>query len=670
MANLLHLETSPYLLQHKDNPVHWRPWGKQALEDAKGQDKPILLSIGYAACHWCHVMAHESFEDEATAKVMNKLFINIKVDREERPDIDQIYMEALTLLGEQGGWPLTMFLTSDGAPFWGGTYFPNEAKYGRPAFVDVLTEIARAYRESPDKIDKNKTQLLKALAPKPGTKTSTSLSPNHLDDIAANILQLFDQTHGGVSGAPKFPQFPVLEFLWRAFARTGNAGFKQAVTTTLTHICQGGIYDHLIGGMARYSVDTIWLVPHFEKMLYDNALLIKLLTLVWQETKQALFKTRIEETIHWLSKEMTSEQGGFTASLDADSEGVEGKFYVWTQDEVETVLGVERAKQFAGTYDVNPQGNWEDTVILNRLNSLELGPADVEHELAQDRVKLLDARTKRVRPGLDDKILADWNGLMISALANTALAFNRADWLEAAKKCFSFISDEMIKQDQLAHSYAKGKARHNATLEDYANMIEAAITLYETTADSTYLKTAETWGDKTHKAFWDEEEGNYFFTADYADDILIRMKSIRDDATPNANATMLANYTKLHFITGHKTYLERAEAIFQSFAERALSNGFYHATFFNGFELLAASTQIVIVTPSKQGQTADALIGEIYRLLIPTRIISHHASTSKLSRDHPAHGKTAIEGKPTLYICRGTTCSPPITDPQDIAQNL
>lgn len=670
MANLLHLETSPYLLQHKDNPVHWRSWSKQALEDAKQQDKPILLSVGYAACHWCHVMAHESFEDPATAKVMNELFINIKVDREERPDIDQIYMEALTRLGEQGGWPLTMFLTSDGEPFWGGTYFPNEAKYGRPAFVDVLTEIARAYRETPDKIEKNKTQLLKALTPKAGTKTSTAFGTQALDDIATGILPMFDKASGGVSGAPKFPQFPLLEFLWRATARTGRDDFKQAVTTTLTHICEGGIYDHLIGGMARYSVDTIWLVPHFEKMLYDNALLIKLLTLAWQDTQDPLFKIRIEETIHWLNVEMTSAQGGFAASLDADSEGVEGKFYVWTQAEIEEVLGASHAEQFAEIYDVSSQGNWEGVNILNRLHALEPGSDHDEQALAKDRIKLLEHRAKRIRPGLDDKILADWNGLMISAMANAALTFTRPDWLKTAQTCFSFIKTKMTRQDQLVHSYRAGQARHNATLEDYANMIEAALTLYETTAQRSYLKAAQVWANKTHDAYWDHAEEGYFFTADYADDILIRMKAIRDDATPNANATMMANLTKLHFITGRKSYLETAETIFQIFAEQALSNGFYHATFFNAFELLAASTQVVIITTDEQSQTAGTFLNEIYSLSIPARIISHHTDTSSLAPDHPAHGKTALEGKPTLYICRGTTCSLPITDPQDIAKNL
>lgn len=670
MANLLHLETSPYLLQHKDNPVHWRSWSKQALEDAKRQDKPILLSVGYAACHWCHVMAHESFEDPATAKVMNELFINIKVDREERPDIDQIYMEALTRLGEQGGWPLTMFLTSDGEPFWGGTYFPNEAKYGRPAFVDVLTEIARAYRETPDKINNNKNQLLKALAPKPGTKTSTAFGAQALDDIAAGILPLFDKASGGVSGAPKFPQFPLLEFLWRAAARTGRDDFKRAVTTTLTHICQGGIYDHLIGGMARYSVDTIWLVPHFEKMLYDNALLIKLLTLAWQDTQDPLFKIRIEETIHWINVEMTSAQGGFAASLDADSEGVEGKFYVWTQDEIEEVLGASHAEQFAEIYGVSSQGNWEGVNILNRLHALEPGSDKDEQALAKNRIKLLEHRAKRIRPGLDDKILADWNGLMISAMANAALTFTRPDWLRTAQKCFHFISTEMTRDDLLVHSYRAGQARHNATLEDYANMIEAALTLYETTAQRSYLKAAQVWANKVHSAYWDHADGGYFFTADYADDILIRMKAIRDDATPNANATMMANLTKLHFITGRKSYLETAETIFQIFAEQALSNGFYHATFFNAFELLAASTQVVMITTGEQSQTAGTFLNEIYSLSIPARIISHHEASADLAPDHPAHGKTALEGKPTLYICRGTTCSLPITDPQDIAKNL
>jgi uncharacterized protein YyaL (SSP411 family) len=376
--NRLAHETSPYLLQHKNNPVDWRPWGPEALAEAQRLNKPILLSIGYAACHWCHVMAHESFEDEATARVMNALFVNIKVDREERPDIDQIYMNALHLLGEQGGWPLTMFLNAKGEPVWGGTYFPKEARYGRAAFVDVLHELARLFREEPDRISKNRDALMAQLAEKarPAGKVVVGLA--ELDRVANGIARAIDTENGGLRGAPKFPQSSIFEVLWRAGerapveqseTRTAAGAFYGRVLLTLERICEGGIYDHLGGGFARYSVDERWLVPHFEKMLYDNAQLLELLGLAHAATGAALYRERAEETVGWLKREMTTAEGAFCASLDADSEGEEGKFYVWSLAEIETVLGVEDAAVFAAEYDVTAGGNFEGHTILNRLST-------------------------------------------------------------------------------------------------------------------------------------------------------------------------------------------------------------------------------------------------------------------------------------------------------------
>ncbi|MEZ5828084.1 MAG: thioredoxin domain-containing protein [Hyphomicrobiales bacterium] len=393
-GNQLGAETSPYLLQHKDNPVHWRPWGPEALAEAKAANKPILLSVGYAACHWCHVMAHESFEDEDTARVMNDLFVNIKVDREERPDVDAIYMGALHQLGEQGGWPLTMFLTPDAEPFWGGTYFPKEDRFGRPAFVRVLNEVARIYRDEHGKVRQNADYLKEKLAPQPGAAATTALNDAILFDLARRFLGAVDPVHGGIRGAPKFPQTQFFEFLWRASLRYGLQSFHEAVDLTLTHIAQGGIYDHLGGGFARYSVDERWLVPHFEKMLYDNALLLDLMTESWRETKSPLYAQRIDETIGWLLREMKSE-GAFAASLDADSEDEEGKFYVWSLAEIEEVLGKDDAKLFAEIYDVTPEGNFEGHTILNRLDALDLRDAETEARLAAMRAKLFERRPSR-----------------------------------------------------------------------------------------------------------------------------------------------------------------------------------------------------------------------------------------------------------------------------------
>src|SRR5689334_19192679 len=414
--NRLAQATSPYLLQHKYNPVDWWTWGPEALAEAKRSNRPILLSVGYAACHWCHVMAHESFENEATAAVMNELFVNIKVDREERPDIDHIYMSALHHLGEQGGWPLTMFLTPAGEPVWGGTYFPKTARYGRPSFVDVLREISRIFREEPANIEQNRTALMERLskAAKPADKVT--LGARELDGAAASVARAFDPVNGGFRGAPKFPQCPMLEMLWRAGVRRDQR-FFEVVELALERMSDGGIYDHLGGGFSRYSVDERWLVPHFEKMLYDNAQLLELLALAHARTGKPLFATRARETVAWLAREMTTAGGAFAASLDADSEGEEGKFYVWSLTEVEQVLGKDDAALFAQHYDVTPEGNFEGHTILNRLTRSPTDDA-AENRLAAMRTKLLAARTARIRPGLDDKVLADWNGLMIAALVN------------------------------------------------------------------------------------------------------------------------------------------------------------------------------------------------------------------------------------------------------------
>src|SRR5579863_1385321 len=450
--NRLAHETSPYLLQHKDNPVAWWAWGPEALAEAKQTNKPILLSVGYAACHWCHVMAHESFEDRDTAAVMNELFVNIKVDREERPDIDQIYMAALHALGEHGGWPLTMFLTPAGEPIWGGTYFPKTSRYGKPAFVGVLREIARIFREEPTKIEHNRTALMQRLEAVARPAGNVTLGRAELDNAARQLGGLIDPVNGGTRGAPKFPQAALFELLWRAGSRTGETRYFAAVDITLDHICEGGIYDHLGGGFSRYSVDERWLVPHFEKMLYDNAQLLELLAIAHARSGKPLYRQRAQETVAWIVREMTTGEGAFSASLDADSEGEEGKFYVWSCAEVLNALGTEDGEFLARHYDVTPQGNFEGHNILNRLRPLPRS-SDDDARLAALRAKLLAVRATRVRPGLDDKMLADWNGLMIAALANASLMLAEPSWLEMAQRAFSFIARTMTRGDRLGHSW-------------------------------------------------------------------------------------------------------------------------------------------------------------------------------------------------------------------------
>ena len=665
-GNRLGAETSPYLLQHKDNPVHWRAWGEEALAEARASGKPILLSVGYAACHWCHVMAHESFEDEATAAVMNDLFVNIKVDREERPDVDAIYMGALHELGEQGGWPLTMFLTSDAEPFWGGTYFPKDERYGRPSFVRVLNEVARIYREEPAKVRQNADLLKERL--QPGRRSEGGEPPSEvtLAAVARRLVQAVDPINGGIRGAPKFPQAQFFGFLWRAGLRYGLANPLEAVDLTLTHIAQGGIYDHLGGGFARYSVDERWLVPHFEKMLYDNALLIELMTEAWRENKSPLHAQRIDETVGWLTREMVVEDGGFAASLDADSEGEEGKFYVWSLAEIEEVLGAADARLFAEIYDVTTQGNFEGHNILNRLTAIELGDAETERRLAEMRAKLFTRRSRRVRPGFDDKVLADWNGLMIAALANAADAFDRSDWLQAAERAFKFVSTRMNANGRLFHAYRAGEARAPATANDYANMIKAALALAGVTGKHDYVDRAREWAYVLDRHYWADDLGGYYFVADDTGDLIVRPLSAQDEATPNANGVMVSNLAALYLWTGEERYRVRAEAILRAFAGALAANVLAHTGLLAAELDLIAPAHIVLIVP--EGGDARELRRALNDVSLPNAVIQEMRAGEALPSASPAHGKTAIDGKPTAYVCIGPQCSLPVTDPAALVE--
>ncbi|HJU31400.1 MAG TPA: thioredoxin domain-containing protein [Hyphomicrobiaceae bacterium] len=663
--NRLARETSPYLLQHKDNPVHWWAWGPEALAEAKDTGKPILLSIGYAACHWCHVMAHESFEDEAIAALMNDLFVNIKVDREERPDIDAIYMRALHTLGEQGGWPLTMFLDSEARPFWGGTYFPPTPRYGRPAFPQVLKEVARVFTEERDKVSHNAGMLVEALNAKEERKATALIEDAVLADLTGRMVSAVDAVNGGLSGAPKFPQWSFFWLLWRGAVRYGNAAARQAVETTLTHICQGGIYDHLGGGFARYSVDERWLVPHFEKMLYDNALLVDLLCEAHRETGAELYARRIEETVGWLLREMVADGGGFAASLDADSEGEEGKFYVWTKAEIVEVLGEADAQVFCEAYDVTDAGNWEGHTILNRLRTPLLGAPTQEKALAHMRLELLARRAQRVRPGWDDKVLADWNGLMIAGLVHAARVFDRPEWLAAAARAFSFIVETMEKDGRLAHSWRAGRLKAAGTASDYANMIWAALRLLQATNEPAFLTAAERWCATLDKHFWMTEEGGYAFTADDTPDVIVRMRGAHDDATPNANAIMLSNLVALGLLTGNPAYLERAEAIPQAFAADLGKNTLGHCGLLAGFYDLIAPQQVVVIGTADADASAK-LSRAMFKLSLPGAVQQLVAASSLgpsgVATAGALLGKTALDGKPTAYACIGPQCSLPVTE--------
>ena len=671
-GNQLGAETSPYLLQHAGNPVHWRPWGEAALAEARATGKPILLSVGYAACHWCHVMAHESFEDAATAAVMNELFVNIKVDREERPDVDAIYMGALHALGEQGGWPLTMFLTADAEPFWGGTYFPKDERYGRPSFVRVLTEIARIYADEPHKVAQNAGALKQALQPARRGTAGATPSDAALSELARRLVGAVDPVHGGLRGAPKFPQAQFLGFLWRAGLRYGLPNPLEAVHLTLTHIAQGGIYDHLGGGFARYSVDERWLVPHFEKMLYDNALLVELMTEAWRETKSPLYAQRIEETIDWLLREMVVEDGGFASSLDADSEGEEGKFYVWSLAEITDVLGADDTALFAEIYDVTPGGNFEGQTILNRLNALELRDAETEARLVAMRAKLLARRAGRVRPGFDDKVLADWNGLTIAALANAACAFDKPESLQAAEAAFNFVSLRMSVDGRLFHAYRAGEAKAPATANDYANLIRAALALANATGRQCYVERARAWAEVLDKHYWSDALGGYYFTADDTGDLIVRPFSGQDEATPNANGVMVSNLVALNLWTGEEGYRARAETILRSFAVALSEQVLAHCGLLAAALDAYAPALVVLIVP--EGADARSLRAGLRDVSLPNVVVQEIGEgadgASALPASSPAHGKTAIDDKPTAYVCTGPQCSLPVTDPTKLVETI
>jgi len=666
--NALADETSPYLLQHKDNPVHWQAWGSAAFDAAKREHKPILLSVGYAACHWCHVMAHESFENPAIAAVMNEHFINIKVDREERPDVDTIYQHALALLGEQGGWPLTMFLTPEREPFWGGTYFPPEPRWGRPGFPQVLAGLSKAFQGDAEAIAKNVSAIKEALQRLAHPTAGAGITLELTDGIAERLTREIDWTHGGIGDAPKFPQVSILSVLWRGFLRTGVEEMRNAVTLTLDHICQGGIYDHVGGGFARYSVDRRWLVPHFEKMLYDNAQLIELLTHAWQATRKSLYAERIAETIAWLVREMRQPEGGFASSLDADSEHEEGKFYVWTEAEIETLLG-ERAPRFKTVYDVTPEGNWEGHTILNRLHRLDFADAATEAELGADRAVLLHARAERVRPGLDDKVLADWNGLLIAALATAAPAFARADWLALAEDAFAFIEHKMTAADgRLAHSYRAGRARHPATLDDYANLARAALLLHEATGEPPYLARAVGWAETVERHYADAS-GGYFVAADDTEGLITRPKMVQDSATPSGNGTMVEVLARLFYLTGDERYRRRAAAGVAAFAGDVPKNFFPFGSLLNGNETLQAAFQIVIRGRHHESAT-EALLASVHGMSLPTRVLTVIEPGAALPAAHPAASKDQLDGRATAYVCRGPVCSLPITDAAALSREL
>ncbi|MDR4306898.1 thioredoxin domain-containing protein [Chelatococcus sambhunathii] len=662
MPNRLADAASPYLLQHADNPVDWWEWSPEAFEEAKRLNRPVLLSIGYAACHWCHVMAHESFEDEAVAAVMNEHLVSIKVDREERPDVDQIYMAALHALGQQGGWPLTMFLTPAGDPFWGGTYFPKEAKYGRPGFPDVVRTLARVYSEEPERVFQNATGIAARLKPRPAEEGAFGVA--ELDETARRLVRVFDPVDGGFQGAPKFPQAGVLELMLRAAARTGEAELAAPAHLTLARMAAGGIHDHVGGGFARYSVDAQWLVPHFEKMLYDNAQLLPLYAAAGRALGDARLLDAAHGIVDWLEREMITEEGAFAASLDADSEGEEGKFYVWSRAELDEALGPDDAAFAAEALDISAGGNWEGSSIPNRLDAPKEVAVD-EARLTQVRARMLAARAKRIRPGRDDKALADWNGLMIAALADVAASLHRPDALELAKRAFAAIVSSHARGDRLGHAFRAGRLIYPGFASDYGAMALAAIALAGATGDDTYRDHAARWLEAARAHHRNPAGPGYAVDADDAQRLVVRPEALMDEAMPSGTALILAAEVRLATYDADETRLARFDEELAALGGRMGSNVIGHAGLLNALDARLRLSSIVVMG---EGAAADAL--HLQAMAAPPweRVVRRARSASDLPDGHPARA-AKLSGAAAL-VCAGQACSAPATTPEALSAAL
>jgi hypothetical protein len=676
MTNRLAQETSPYLLQHAENPVDWYPWGAEALDLARIQDKPILLSIGYAACHWCHVMAHESFEDQATARVMNDNFVNIKVDREERPDIDAIYMQAVQALTGHGGWPMTVFLTPYGEPFYGGTYFPPEDRHGMPSFRRVLLTVADEYRTNRESIAQSTRELLQLYAPSTmQARTEGALTPPALDISYRGITQNYDVRHAGFNSAPKFPQTMSLDFLLRYWRRTGTEPALQMVADSFRAMARGGIYDHVGGGFHRYTVDAMWLVPHFEKMLYDNALLIRLGAHLWQATRDGETKRVTEETVRWVEREMTSPAGGFYSSLDADSEGEEGKFYVWAPGEIDNLLGSDSSpvKEY---YGVTPGGNFEGKNILHVRTdaSFAAARAGISREL-MDRIiadakdTLYAARAKRIWPGRDEKILASWNGLMLRGIATAARVFQSADMRGLAVRNGEFLAREMVVGGRVMRSHMQGRTRITGFLEDYAAVGLGFLALYEVTFDDVWVRRANELASSMIHWFWDEQLGAFFDTPGDGEQLITRPRDATDNATPSGTSLAVDLLLSLSELCHDPDMRRRAVFVLESLATPFIRYPMSFGHMLGAADMAANGAVEVAIAGVPGEKSFAALEREVALQYVPSLVLAGGRSSAE-NRIALLDGKEARGGKATAYVCRSYACEEPATEPAVLAGQL
>ena len=677
MPNRLASETSPYLLQHANNPVDWYPWGQEALERAKAEDKPILLSIGYAACHWCHVMEHESFEDESTASLMNERFVNIKVDREERPDLDAIYMQAVQAMTGHGGWPMTVFLTPEGVPFYGGTYFPSEPRFGMPTFKRILTAVSDSYRTKPADVARAASSVREMYAAaREATRSGGSPSKELLDRAYRALADDYDEEHGGFGGAPKFPATMALDFLLRYSARTGTEHALSMVRDSFLHMARGGIYDQVGGGFARYTVDAIWLVPHFEKMLYDNALLVRLGAHLWQATGDDDVRRVVEETIDWAIREMRSPDGGFYSSYDADSEGHEGKFYLWDAVELDHALG-DDAPIMRAYWGVSGGGNFEGRNILfvaakdrrALARRFSISPEQLDEIVVRSKRTLYDVRKQQVWPGLDDKVLASWNGLMVRGIAEAARAFGNPEYRRVAIESGTFLFDKMVRDGRVFRSFKDGRARIAGYLEDYASLALAALSLYELSFDADWLERARSLGESVVRLFWDDEVNAFFDTASDHEALVVRPRDVTDNATPSGTslaAELLARLAELYHDADAR---RRATWIVETQIQtmQRYPSAFGHALGVADM-LINGAVELAIV-----GDPAAADFKELERAAaeryVPSLVIAGGAP-SPTGEIALLAGRAMQDGRATAYVCRSYACDAPATSAEVLVRQL
>ncbi len=680
MPNRLINETSPYLLQHAHNPVDWYPWGAEALERARDEDKPILLSIGYSACHWCHVMERESFENDAIAEIMNRHFVNIKVDREERPDLDAVYMEAVQMLTGSGGWPMTVFLTPDGKPFYGGTYFPPVDRHNMPGFPRLLETVAGAYRNSNPEIRRVTGQLTEQMGRTANMPRGAGALDESVIHQAYNALATnFDYQNGGVGNAPKFPQAMTLEILLRYYARGHNDRSLSMLELTLEKMARGGIYDQIGGGFHRYSTDAFWLVPHFEKMLYDNALLARLYLHGWLATGRSLYRRIAEETLDYALREMTGEHGGFFSATDADSEGEEGKFFVWTPGEIETVLGAGDAALFGAFFGVSQRGNFEGANILN----IPVKAADFAQRQGIPLERLVDvirrgketlrlAREGREHPLLDDKALASWNGLMLRAFAEAGAALERQDYLDAAARNANFLLTDMRPQGRLLRSYRQGQAKLPGFLEDYSFVADGLLSLYEATFQRRWLDAAMELADEMISLFWDESAGGFYDTGRDHEELVVRPRDVFDNAQPCGGSVASDLLLRLSVVTGNDGYAVKAVAPLRTLAElmgRAPAGTGRWLAALDFY--LSAPKEVAVIGPLDDPATS-ALLRQVNGRYLPNRVLAGAtgADAANASALPLLAGRGMVDGKPTAYVCENYACQLPVTDATALAAQL